>query len=118
MACAILSVACAGAAWPAGHGGHSGGGHSGGHFFHHGARARVFISSPAFFYPGPYYYYPGPGYAPAAPVEYIQQDNGPGPQYWYFCPASRAYYPYVNECPGGWQLIQPADETVQPSFPG
>ncbi len=32
-------------------------------------------------------------------------------QYWYFCPSSNGYYPYVKECPQGWQQVpaQPAD---------
>jgi hypothetical protein len=30
--------------------------------------------------------------------------------HWYYCAGSRAYYPYVSECPGGWQPVpsQPA----------
>jgi hypothetical protein len=30
--------------------------------------------------------------------------------YWYYCATSRAYYPYVAECPTGWQPVpsQPA----------
>ena len=117
--CVLALFALAAAdAWA---GGRSGGGyhHGGARYHHHGARARVFISSPFFFFPRPYYYYPAPAYvAPAAPVEYIQQDPGPESQYWYYCPGSGAYYPYVNECPGGWRLVQPAGEAVRPSFPG
>ena len=32
-------------------------------------------------------------------------------QYWYFCPATNGYYPYVKECQQGWQQVpaQPAD---------
>ena len=26
---------------------------------------------------------------------------------WYFCAASNAYYPYVQDCPGGWQAVAP-----------
>jgi hypothetical protein len=120
LTCAALLAMAAADAWAAGHGGGHSGGHSGGGHFHHGARARVFISSPAFFYPSPYYYYPAPAYpyAPAPPVEYIQQAPATESQYWYYCPGSAAYYPYVNECSGGWQLVQPTGETVQPSFPG
>ena len=42
------------------------------------------------FYP----YYPGQYYAPPAAV-------------WYYCPAYGAYFPYVSECPSGWQVVQP-----------
>jgi hypothetical protein len=38
------------------------------------------------------------GYPQAAPAPAQQQD-------WYFCPNSNAYYPYVRECPGGWQRV-------------
>jgi Ni/Co efflux regulator RcnB len=24
---------------------------------------------------------------------------------WYFCPSANAYYPYVNQCPEGWQVV-------------
>jgi hypothetical protein len=64
------------------------------------------------YYSAPYYSYPaysapGPapsggyieqGYAQAAPAPGQQQD-------WYFCAGSNAYYPYVRECPGGWQRV-------------
>ena len=43
------------------------------------------------------YVQPAPVYAPGvAPV---------AQQYWYFCPAANAYYPYVASCPGGWQAV-------------
>ena len=65
------------------------------------------------YYPG--YYYP-PAYAypayPAQPTTYIQQDAPPAPAapqqgYWYYCGDAQAYYPYVKECPGGWQRVSP-----------
>ena len=36
----------------------------------------------------------------------------PSPQaeeqtYWYFCPDSRNYYPYVRQCPNGWMKVVP-----------
>jgi len=81
-------------------------------------------------YPYPYYSYPYsyyPPYAPALPVPaappvYIERsDVAPAPapqqqqpqqapqqtQYWYYCAGSRAYYPYVKECAGGWQQVAP-----------
>ena len=65
--------------------------------------------------PYPYYYYPpypsSVVYVPSQPTTYIQQDAAPAaaPQqgYWYFCADARAYYPYVKECPGGWQRVSP-----------
>jgi hypothetical protein len=75
---------------------------------------------PGYYYPGYYsypygypgYYYPGPGYTyPAYSGEYIEQgaSQPPPPSQpqgdWYFCAGSNAYYPYVRECPGGWQRV-------------
>ena len=61
-------------------------------------------------YPYPYYpYYPPVVVAaPVAPPVYVEQAT-PAPQtnYWYYCNASRTYYPYVKECPGGWQQVVP-----------
>ncbi len=88
------------------------------------------------FYPGPYrswsyyswpyysgpYLYADPYYSPAPevvapppePQVYIERGNSvgeqvqtPGRQYWYFCRGSNRYYPYVKECPGGWQAVPP-----------
>jgi hypothetical protein len=102
-------------AWGGRGGGHGGGwGHGGGVRF--GVSIGVplyglgyysgYYPYPAYAYP-PAYGYPGPavapsgayaeqGYAQAAPAQ--QQD-------WYYCAGSNAYYPYVRECPGGWQRV-------------
>lgn len=67
---------------------------------------------PAWYYPPPYYYYPpAVVVAPAQPQAYVERnDQAPQPQssYWYYCEASRTYYPYVKECPGGWKAVQPS----------
>jgi hypothetical protein len=69
----------------------------------------------------PYYYPPYPYYPPAAvvmpsqPQTYVEQGGAPhaapAPQqpqgYWYYCQDSRAYYPYVKDCPAGWQRVSP-----------
>jgi hypothetical protein len=69
-------------------------------------------------YPGPYLY-ADPYYAPAVvvppePQVYIErsddaigQGQAAAQQYWYFCRGSNRYYPYVKECPGGWQRVLP-----------
>ena len=49
---------------------------------------------------------------PTAPPIYIQQTPAPVVQqeqinYWYYCQSSKAYYPYVRECPSGWQQVEP-----------
>jgi hypothetical protein len=64
------------------------------------------------YYPPPYYYpgyYPQPVAYPAQPVTYVEQGAAPAPAepagWWYYCEASRTYYPYVKECPSGWQRV-------------
>jgi hypothetical protein len=45
---------------------------------------------------------------PQPPV-YVEQPRTPllEPGYWYYCHEAQAYYPYVKQCPGGWQQIAP-----------
>ncbi|MBV8031402.1 MAG: hypothetical protein JO035_07825 [Betaproteobacteria bacterium] len=84
----------------------------------HGPRVVFGFNFGVPYYPAPYYYYPAPVvYAPPAPVVIQQAPQvyterpdvaaaAPAPQnMWYYCPASRGYYPYVHECPGGWQQV-------------
>jgi hypothetical protein len=91
------------------------------------ARGRVFLGFnfgfPGYYYPAPYYY---PGYYPpypyytapvvvqqSPPVYTERQDVAPAPEtqsYWYYCAATRGYYPYVKECPGGWQKVAPTPQ--------
>jgi hypothetical protein len=87
-------------------------------YHHHGwGGPRIgFYVGPGFYYPPPYYYPPVVAVQPQPPV-YIEQ--APAPQAppqaqpqpqgsaYYFCQASNAYYPYVRECPGGWQQVAP-----------
>jgi hypothetical protein len=77
---------------------------------HHGAAFVGFGVGFAYpwswYYPPPYYY---PGYYypyPAQPVTYVEQGAAPAAAgWWYYCEASRTYYPYVKECPSGWQRV-------------
>lgn len=74
---------------------------------------------PRYYYPPPVYYYPPPAYyppavyAPAAPPVYVEKDEAPAApapqqsQWWYYCRGANAYYPYVRECPEGWQRVPP-----------
>jgi hypothetical protein len=57
------------------------------------------------------YSYGYPAYSPSVVVEsspqtYIQQETQ-AQQYWYYCQNPQGYYPYVSECPGGWQPVSP-----------
>ena len=93
-----------------GHGFHSGGRFHGHHFHGHGFRSSVVIGGGVWLGPywDPYWYPPYYPYEPvpvvAEPQTYIEQ---PGPSYWYYCEAAKAYYPYVRECPGGWLTVLP-----------
>ena len=68
---------------------------------------------PPYYYP-PYYYPPTVVTVPVSPPTYVEQAPvaapaapAPQPGYWYYCAESRAYYPHVNQCPGGWQRVSP-----------
>jgi hypothetical protein len=75
------------------HGAFHGGFHSGFHHFH--GAPRVFIGGG--FVP---FYYPPPAYAYAPPYY-----AAPAYQAYWYCPAYGAYYPTVQQCPGGWQQV-------------
>jgi hypothetical protein len=69
--------------------------------------APIVIGAPYYYYPPPYYRYGPPvvreySYepAPSPPVVVTPQSST-----WYYCRDSRAYYPYVHECPGGWDSV-------------
>jgi len=63
---------------------------------------------PSWYYPPPYYYYPAPAVVvPSQPITYIEQGSSDQNNWWYYCDASRGYYPYVKECPSGWQRVPP-----------
>ena len=73
---------------------------------------------------GTWYLYPGPVYPYPNPYEPPMVMLPPPTQYWYFCTAANAYYPYVASCPGGWTQVTatppalPASATpVVPSLP-
>lgn len=87
----------------------------------HGGRVRlgVYVGGPVWgpvWYPPPYYYPPQVIVVPppAPPPVYIEQAQ-PEPQssqqqYWYYCARAKGYYPYVKECPEGWQKVLPQPE--------
>lgn len=87
--------------------------------FHFGA---PFYAAPYHYAPyhyAPYYYAPAPIYysAPVVvqspPQVYTERADvaAPAPeaqQYWHYCSSARGYYPYVKECPGGWERVPAA----------
>lgn len=130
---AISSLAIAGGS--RGGSGYRGGSHNHGNNHYHGTRWAIGVNVgvpgywgggywggaywggwpywPAYYpYPYAYPYYPAPVVVQQQPTTYIEQ---PAPQaqqqaptgYWYYCTDPGAYYPYVKECPAGWQRVAP-----------
>jgi len=68
-----------------------------------------------YFYPEPIYPYPtyvadiyyDPGMVAPPPAAPVAPVAGYQPGYWYYCPASGAYYPYVQTCPVPWTPVAP-----------
>lgn len=85
-----------------------GGNFANGRFPHHSPHGRIIIISPlSGYYPPPVYYYSPPVAAQTAPMTFIEQESdGTTLSYWYYCADSAAYYPYVQQCPSGWQIVQ------------
>ncbi len=120
IACGVIIVALVlgnaglALAWP----GHGGGGHL--------ARVRVFVGTSVFVGPvwwGPAWYpypYPYP-YPVTYPAPTVVQQEAPTyappattAQYWYYCPDSKAYYPYIQQCPSGWLQVVPSPPAPGP----
>jgi hypothetical protein len=115
LATLLLGSAGPGYAW-------RGGWHGGGWWG--GPRVRIGIGIGPFWGPywGPYwgsyaypYGYPY-GYPPVVAVPSTQvyvQPSAPAPAQpapsasWYYCDNPRGYYPYVQQCPGGWRAVAP-----------
>lgn len=120
-----LSLASSGEALADHHGGHGGRGGAGvGIGLVLGLGLGLELASPyygpAYYYPSPYYYAPPPYYypppvvvAPYVPPVYVEQGDyarsvpDQPPASWYYCAGSKAYYPYVRQCPEGWQRVSP-----------
>jgi hypothetical protein len=105
-----------------GGGWHGGGGHGHG-FYGRGFRGRGFgfgfYGYPFWGYPfwgyWGYPYYGDYGYAP-----YYAYVAGPLPtqSFWYFCPSSNAFYPYVKSCADHWEAVPATPQPTQGPVPG
>ena len=87
-------------------------------------RTRVFVQ-PSIVVPfGPYwgpYYWGAYPYSPVIvsppppvyvqPAPQISNALPPAPSYWYYCADPQGYYPYVQQCPGGWQPVAPTPQS-------
>jgi hypothetical protein len=87
------------------------------------ARPRVFVGSGVFFggFAGPALYpYPYPYPVTYASPPVIQQEtptyapSASTGQYWYYCPDSKIYYPYTQQCPSGWLQVVPSPPAPGP----
>jgi hypothetical protein len=72
------------------------------------------------YYPAPYYS-AYPEAVVTTPPTYIERGdaqpqpaaqaqpaaNAPRRDWWYYCPETQTYYPYVKQCAGGWQRVEP-----------
>ena len=108
-----------------GHGFHHGGYYHGGYYhggIYYGAY-DPFLYGPLLYPPYPYAY---PYYTPPVvtvnpqPPVYVQQppaaplpqaQSAPSENFWYHCAKPEGYYPYVKECPKGWQKVSPTPAT-------
>lgn len=69
--------------------------------------------TPAPYYaPYPYYMPPPVVAVPPPPSSYVQQapanvysTRPPGQPLYYYCAGAKGYYPYVRDCPGGWEAV-------------
>ncbi len=81
------------------------------HDWHNGRLGWWWFAGGAwYFYAQPIYPYPDP----YTPPMVVQQQPAPmtvapqtTAQVWYYCEASRGYYPYVTSCPSGWKTVAP-----------
>lgn len=82
-----------------------------------------------YFYPQPVYPYPDPYRPPVIVIEQAPQPvvvpiqpapqvapvvTPPAAQFWYYCEAAGAYYPYVATCPSGWKTVPATPPGVTP----
>lgn len=51
-------------------------------------------------------------YPYAAEAQYAEEPVADG--YWYYCPDSRSYYPYVQECASRWERVAPTPPPPPP----
>ena len=97
-------AAASGSLSATGRGGRGGGGYDSLYRSEH-ISSRAAVTGPVFapWYPAPPYWY----YEQTVAVPpYIERDPAAS-GYWFFCKAAGIYYPYIRECPAGWQEVAP-----------
>ena len=123
LATMLFTSAIPGHAW--GGGGHGGGGHGfhGGHGWRgHGWRgAGVTVGVGPYWglygwpygypYAYPYAYpYTYPSQIYVQPSQQLSIEPPSSPPVWYYCDNPQGYYPYVQQCPGGWRTVAPSPQ--------
>lgn len=109
----VLFLSCLGSAWAGGHWRGSVGIYVGPGVFWGAPVYRPYYYPDRFYYPAPYYVSPPVYIAPEPAPVYIERNDAVVEQtqetsnYWHYCRESKNYYPYVKECPGGWQQVLP-----------
>lgn len=85
----------------------------------HGRRGRVHfgvvIGGPLWWHhrwdPWPYHYRERVIVERRGPTVYVEQDadgaERDADQYWYYCPDTETYYPYVKSCASPWHRVVP-----------
>ena len=95
---------------PGFHGRHEFTGHRGFHGHPHG-RTRVFLGSGIWWGPGwwgpPFPYYTDPPVIVQQEPPIYSDPEAQSQDYWYYCQNPPGYYPYVQQCPGGWMTVVP-----------
>lgn len=69
-------------------------------------RVYRYWGGPAVLVPFFYYYGPAPVIIREDPLANTQADQLQE-NYWYYCPDTQSYYPYVKSCPSGWMKVVP-----------
>jgi hypothetical protein len=113
----LAGISISGVAFAAGGHGGSGHGHVGVGLYFGIPYPYQYYPSPYYYYPYPYPYYPPVMVQPSQPPVYIEQGEAqsvpqqatvaPENYYWYHCDKPEGYYPYIKECPSGWQKVSP-----------
>ncbi len=75
-------------------------------------RVPIVVGPPLY----PYGYYPAPPVVVQQAPVYVQPQQEE-PYYWYYCENPKGYYPYIQNCPGGWMKVVPDTnpETAPPN---
>ena len=76
------------------------------HGHHHGRWGWWWIVAGTwYFYPRPIYPYPPVVVQSTPGPAVVQPAPQPSVPVWYYCESADAYYPYVQDCPGGWRSM-------------